>query len=291
MVQQIGGILVFNVYLLPESSNWAGDLECDPCLALASSVAVAYAGRFQILIMGDLNSRTKSQTASVYDPPRRSMDDKPVSTRGRFLFKLCADYNLMILNGIERFGPNSGAFTSFQGARKTDIDYVICSKSLYPKITAFNVLPREPQFDHAAITVQLKIEPTLLSTAVPIPTRKRKREDVVLPDKTELGKLLIQTLDAGKDSSKKTLELFGPVYFDTDPIVVTICGVAKNAGKHTDTAGSSAFFRLGSRLNRSLRVWGIPPTNACADLIALLAAIEAAPRTKLSVSLRDPSTL
>ncbi|KAJ7803192.1 hypothetical protein B0H14DRAFT_2613642 [Mycena olivaceomarginata] len=91
MVQQIGDILVFNVYLLPESSNWAGDLECDPCLALASSVAVAYAGRFQILIMGDPNGRTKSQTASVYDPPRRSMDDKPVSTRGRFLFKLCAD--------------------------------------------------------------------------------------------------------------------------------------------------------------------------------------------------------
>ncbi|KAJ7843890.1 hypothetical protein B0H14DRAFT_2248459, partial [Mycena olivaceomarginata] len=73
----------------------------------------------------DLNGRTNSRTASVHDPPRHSMDDKPISTRGRFLLKLCADYNLVILNGDERFGSNSGAFTSFQGTRKTVIDYAI----------------------------------------------------------------------------------------------------------------------------------------------------------------------
>lgn len=80
--------------------------------------------------MGDLNGRTNSRTASVNDPARHSLDDKPTSTRGRFLLKPCADYNLVILNGDMYFGPNSGAFTSFQGSRQTVIDYVICSKSL-----------------------------------------------------------------------------------------------------------------------------------------------------------------
>ncbi|KAJ7933232.1 hypothetical protein B0H13DRAFT_2306911 [Mycena leptocephala] len=72
-------------------------------------------------------------------------------------------YDLMILNGVERFGPNSGGFTSFQGTRKTVIDYVICSKSLYPKITAFKVLPRKADFDHAALVVQLEVDPALLT--------------------------------------------------------------------------------------------------------------------------------
>jgi endonuclease/exonuclease/phosphatase family metal-dependent hydrolase len=173
MVQQFGDICAFNVYFLPETSNWARDLEYDPCLALNPSVAIAYAGRFQILIMGDLNGRTKSRMASVNDPPRVSMDDKDVSPRGRFLLKLCADYDLMIINGVDGFGPNSGAFTSFKGQRKPVIDYVICSKSLYSKITAFNVLPREHTFDHAALTVELEIDSSLLNMAARKYTKKR----------------------------------------------------------------------------------------------------------------------
>jgi hypothetical protein len=219
------------------------------------------------------------------------MDDKEVSSRGRFLLKLCADYDLMIINGVERFGPNSGAFTSFQAERKTVIDYVICSKSLYPKITAFNVLPREPTFYHAALTIELEIDPSPLNLPAQRHPRRRKREDVVLPDETELDKLLTQTLDAGKDKSKTGLNLFGSVYFNTNPVFVAICGVSKNAGRHTASAGSSAYFGQDSGLNRLVRVWG-NPTNARADLIALLIALEAAPRTKtLRVSTRSEYTI
>ncbi|KAJ7356471.1 hypothetical protein DFH08DRAFT_644084, partial [Mycena albidolilacea] len=52
-----------------------------------------------------------------------------------------------------------------------------------------------------------------------------------------------------------------------------------NAGKHTARTGSSAYFGPDSTLNRSARVWG-NPTNARADLVALLLALEAAPKTK-----------
>ncbi|KAJ7841791.1 hypothetical protein B0H14DRAFT_2586683 [Mycena olivaceomarginata] len=191
MVHQIGNIVIYNVYLLPETKSWVGDLESDPCPALASSLAVAYAGAFHILIMGDLNARTSSQTPSVHDPLHHSLDKKPPSTRGRFLFKLCTDYNLMIINGVERFGPNSGKFTSFQGSRKTVIDYAICSKELFPKVKAFGVEPRILKCDHVALILQLEIDSSLIG-APTVRSRKRKREDVVLPDETELDRLIRQ---------------------------------------------------------------------------------------------------
>jgi hypothetical protein len=45
--------------------------------------------------------------------------------------------------------------------RRTVIDYAIFSKSLYPKIIGFNVIPREPDFDHPALAVQLEVDPAL----------------------------------------------------------------------------------------------------------------------------------
>ncbi|KAF8168646.1 hypothetical protein K438DRAFT_1774703 [Mycena galopus ATCC 62051] len=193
MVHQTGDILVFHVYVLPESWNWALNAN---------------------LILLWLHPRT----ASALDPTRRSMDDKPISARGRFTFKLCRDYGLLIVKGVERFGPNSGACTSFQGERKTVIDHA-----------------RTP---------------------------------------------------------RKSRGLFGSVYFDTTPLVeVTICGTHKNASKYIASATASAYFGPGSVLNRSLRVWA-HQTNARADLVALLVALEIAPRAKtLHVSTRSECLL
>ncbi|KAJ6614417.1 hypothetical protein B0H10DRAFT_1683719, partial [Mycena sp. CBHHK59/15] len=112
-------------------------------------------------------------------------------------------------------------------------------------------------------------------------------DEIVLPDKTDLDKLLIQTLDAGKDDSKKTLKLYSPVYFNTNPVLVTICGVCKNVGKHMVSAGSATIFGPNSSLNRAVRIWG-NATNVRADIVALLLALQAAPRTKtLHISTRS----
>jgi hypothetical protein len=77
MAHQFGNIIAYNTYFLPESSNWVGELGRDPCLAFASSLALTRAGAFEILVFGDLNARTGSQTLSVHDPFRVSKDDKP----------------------------------------------------------------------------------------------------------------------------------------------------------------------------------------------------------------------
>ncbi|KAF8123832.1 hypothetical protein K438DRAFT_1792021 [Mycena galopus ATCC 62051] len=213
-------------------------IEREPYSALAASVAMAYLGRFQMLIMGDLNERTNSRTASALDPTRRSMDDKPISARGRFTFKLCRDYGLLIVKGVERFGPNSGACTSFQGERKTVIDHVLCSKSLYPKVLAFNIL--------------------------------------IIPQGL-LGNLAV-SLDL---CTLTRLRWWRSLFV----------AHTKNASKYIASATASAYFGPGSVLNRSLRVWA-HQTNARADLVALLVALEIAPRAKtLHVSTRSECLL
>ncbi|KAJ6629694.1 hypothetical protein B0H10DRAFT_1939668 [Mycena sp. CBHHK59/15] len=150
--------------------------------------------------------------------------------------------------------------------------------------------PRVTGFDHAALILQLKVDTAILGHSA-FPYKKRKREVVILPDETELDKLVICTLAAGKDESKNTLSLFGPVFFTTEPVKVTLSGVCKNSRKHTAYAGAAAYLsRANSNLNRSARVWGTP-TNAHADLVALLLALQAAPRKKSSLSLQDLSML
>ncbi|KAJ7466548.1 hypothetical protein FB451DRAFT_1041013, partial [Mycena latifolia] len=83
------------------------------------------------------------------------------------------------------------------------------------------------------------------------------------------------------------LQFFGPVYFNTNPVLVIIAGVCRNPGRHTAFGGSAAYFGPNSALNHAVRVWG-NATNARADLIALLVALQAAPRTKtLQLSTRS----
>jgi predicted RNA-binding protein len=48
----------------------------------------------------------------------------------------------------------------------------------------------------------LEADPTILRTPAPL-SKKRKRNPPVVPDETELDRLLIATMEAGKDDSKK----------------------------------------------------------------------------------------
>ncbi|KAF8176431.1 hypothetical protein K438DRAFT_1452336, partial [Mycena galopus ATCC 62051] len=117
--------------------------------------------------------------------------------------------------------------------------------------------------------------------------RKKAKVDVVLPDVTELDKLFIRTLDAGKDEDKKLYALYGPVLATTTPMRVTIHGSGLNVGKISASAGSSAYWGPNSRRNTNARVWG-GQTNARAELLGALLAIKNAPPAKsLEISTRS----
>ncbi|KAJ6579439.1 hypothetical protein B0H10DRAFT_2198671 [Mycena sp. CBHHK59/15] len=107
--------------------------------------------------------------------------------------------------------------------------------------------------DHFVIL--LEVDSSLLSTTAFKRPRKRKREETSLAKDTELDKLLIQTLNVGKDEMGKKLWLYGPVHIDTPPVKIVIYGACKNAGKHTATEGAGVYFGFNSPKNCSLRVW------------------------------------
>ncbi|KAJ7485568.1 hypothetical protein FB451DRAFT_1027873, partial [Mycena latifolia] len=111
---------------------------------------------FLIIVMGDLNARTASSKASPLDPERASKDEKE-STRGRWLARMCKDYNIMFVSGTARFGPESGNFTSFQGSRETVIDYMLCSRPLFESVEWFRVGDRVEKFDHAPLSTEINV--------------------------------------------------------------------------------------------------------------------------------------
>ncbi len=66
---------------------------------------------------------------------------------------------MMILNGIQRFGPEGAHFTSFQRIYATVIGYVACTEQLINDIPLFKVLPHDREWsDHAALIWHLNVE-------------------------------------------------------------------------------------------------------------------------------------
>ncbi|KAJ7447713.1 hypothetical protein FB451DRAFT_975472, partial [Mycena latifolia] len=60
---------------------------------------------------------------------------------------------------------------------------------------------------------------------------------------------------------------------------ITVHGMCKNSGKSTATAGAMAYWGLNARLNSLARVHG-SQTNARAELLAVILALEVAPTFK-----------
>ncbi|KAJ6577794.1 hypothetical protein B0H19DRAFT_1062372 [Mycena capillaripes] len=80
--------------------------------------------------------------------------------------------------------------------------------------------------------------------AAGVPTRRRTW---LCPTKRNLINYSI--LKAGKDDLKKKNRqaLWADIYlfnFDTNPVLLIICGICKNSGKHTATAGSYGMHKI-----------------------------------------------
>ncbi|KAJ7143905.1 hypothetical protein C8R44DRAFT_601909, partial [Mycena epipterygia] len=116
---------------------------------------------------------------------------------------------------------------------------------------------------------------------------KRRKIDVVFPQDTELDRLLIATLAAGKDEKKKCLSLFGPVCAETNRVKVTVHGTCTNAGKISAAAGAGIYWGPNANRNRAMRIWGTQ-TNARADLVAVIVALQLSlPEESLEISTRS----
>ncbi|KAJ7092143.1 hypothetical protein C8R44DRAFT_593679, partial [Mycena epipterygia] len=107
-----------------------------------------------------------------------------------------------------------------------------------------------------------------------------------LPNDTDLDKLFIATLEAGKDTAKKLAALYGPVLFVTSPLKITVHGSCINAGKN-----SASWFLclLGARRTSEPleRLYG-SQTSPRAELLAVILALQSAPIFKsINISTRS----
>jgi hypothetical protein len=132
------------------------------------------------------------------------------------------DYGIALVSGAICFGPSSGN----------------CSKDAFDNIVAFTVRDRVKGYDHVAMILSIKLDFDVQSTLLASSSKKRKI-DVVLPNETELDKLFIATLEAGKDKNKNLLKLCGPNTSITPVLKVTVHGTCIDAGKISASAAAA----------------------------------------------------
>ncbi|KAF8186131.1 hypothetical protein K438DRAFT_1596579, partial [Mycena galopus ATCC 62051] len=109
--------------------------------------------------------------------------------------------------------------------------------------------------------------------------RKKQKLERVLPDSSDLDKLFIATLEAGKDDAKKLRNLFGSVSSVTPSVKVVVHDTCLNAGKISTAAAATAYRGPDARLNTSARVYG-QQTSPRAELLAVILALQKAPTFK-----------
>ena len=140
-----------------------------------------YRNSENILIAGDLNAKTKTESDCVSDHDdqhspiyqsdlyisdncvlRRNNDNHPVDEQGRKILELCKNSRIRILNG-RMPGDRLGAYTRYPlSLRETPstLDYMASDVELLEKMKSFVVLPHNGLSDHDClkVTIESKIE-------------------------------------------------------------------------------------------------------------------------------------
>ncbi|KAF8161624.1 hypothetical protein B0H34DRAFT_796380 [Crassisporium funariophilum] len=110
MVIELDNLIVVNAYILPEYQTWDSFADVDPFVCLEEILTALREDPRPILLMGDLNARTG--TCNITTQTRTSAD-ATVSTQGRALVRKLAELDLIIYNGLVKFGTASGYAMSF----------------------------------------------------------------------------------------------------------------------------------------------------------------------------------
>ena len=139
-------------------------------------------GRNSVLVMGDLNGRTRTEEDFVRDNSdkhspitnipfyttdsemtRKNRDNHAIDEQGKKILEICKSNSLRILNG-RTMGDEFGTFTRYPKRKFENpsvIDYTLCGEALIPSIFSFSVLPYTELSDHCCISTFIKINRVL----------------------------------------------------------------------------------------------------------------------------------
>ena len=167
-------IYLAGVYIGPSNSPYLLRTKLNTFKELEKSIK-KYNKLGEILIMGDLNSRTQDRAEIIPISKGKEVDaalqlpesvednfqyranaDLEINDNGRKLLKLCQKFELRIVNG-RKWKDLMGQFTCFQYGGNSLVDYAVASESCFDWITDFKVGEFIGDIsDHAPIMVTLK---------------------------------------------------------------------------------------------------------------------------------------
>lgn len=166
-------LYVFIVYLPPCGSNFYNYNDNKDPFEKLSSAIMDYSSKGQILLLGDLNARTKGlsdffenkeihflndQTDSNLQNCElkiRKTLDKSNNKFGHLLVSMCKELQLVIHNG-RTIGDLYGQYTCYRPNGCSTVDYAISCSKLYKSVLSLKVLEPNHLSDHAAITISIE---------------------------------------------------------------------------------------------------------------------------------------
>lgn len=295
IVLDLGFAILVNAYVIPGGSPWHLWSDVEPMRKLSETMmALTLLGK-PLYLLGDINARTRARQGWPDAPPRLSVDVVfPVVGQGKLLLDLTRDARLAILNGMPRFDPSSGSWTSFnkdkvnRNKRRSVVDYVLANDLGLTSATGLCVLPRGTWSDHAPVV--LKLEPPeqhrlLHRDPHRAFMRPRKRELAVLPRDTELSCMYADLVEGARASTPECrLELLvGKAYSTGHAVTVYTDGSALGNGMDGARAGAGVFWGNGAKDNLAVRVPDSQTNNRAEVYAVLLALMQAHPRRPLII--------
>lgn len=170
--------LLIGCYIPPENASYYNETDIYNGVSLLEDCVLDVFrehGELPFLVCGDLNSRTASEQAGISDPidnihemtektdthpandvnTQRSSRDLKKNVFGRFLLRVCEEFDLCILNGIHSCGFSEDfTYTSHNGS--SVIDYFIVSRVLLPRCVNVDVVPMI-ESKHAIVELVLSV--------------------------------------------------------------------------------------------------------------------------------------
>ena len=227
-------VKILFTYASPATSNYTRTRDMN---VLEKIEAIYIGGDKNVIIMGDLNGKTKqgedfiADSRDKYSPinslpyvkdqhsKRENKDQHAIDEQGKLILDLCKTSGLRILNG-RITGDLQGQFTRYPtrcgNDRPSTIDYALCSDELRKEVTKFTVLPFSGISDHCCISLNIKTN-SKTQDFIPAQTASNQNtshsktryvydkqnrhifEQALKAEKTKLDELVL-TLDANQDT-------------------------------------------------------------------------------------------
>lgn len=277
-VLDLGNTYLIAAYVLPPSSYWRGWTDVDPETKFSEAVTFCSSTHVKpLMVLGDFNARTGRLSARDVHPTRTSAD-AVMDARGRRLLRLCADNNLVIVNGTEQ---HAGNFTSHQRMGKSVIDYIIVSSRLYTSLSPHLEIMENDWSDHSILRCGLVISrERLFDFAADAGSEIPRAPPAALRSpETELDRVLANILAQRRTPEELTLDLYGIGYPSPTALAIYVASTARNAGQGNAKATGAVYWGPNNRNNCSFVPEGVQNDNrAC--LTGILHAIRVTPSTQ-----------